>query len=79
MLDPAHARKLLRDVTAWAASNGFAPHRDFAVIDTLFGDVSADACKATFTFVRDGGQVGVSWPNESAAEVSSIMPWPASR
>jgi hypothetical protein len=31
-LDPAYARKLLRDVTAWTAAMGIVPHRDFAVL-----------------------------------------------
>jgi hypothetical protein len=53
-VDPAYARKLLREVTAWAASNGMAPHRDFAVVERMFGDVDADACGTTFTFVGDG-------------------------
>jgi hypothetical protein len=53
-VDPSYARKLLRDVAAWAASIGFAPHRDFAAIERLFGDVSADASHATFQFGREG-------------------------
>jgi hypothetical protein len=53
-VDPSYARKLLRDAAAWAASIGFAPHRDFAAIERLFGDVSADASPATFQFGREG-------------------------
>ena len=49
-VDPSYARKLLRDAATWAATRGFPPHRDFAVAERLFGDVSADACDATFLF-----------------------------
>ncbi len=31
-VDPSYARKLLRDLAAWSQSIGFAPHRDFALI-----------------------------------------------
>jgi hypothetical protein len=51
-VEPSYARKLLRDVAAWAESIGVAPHRDFAAVERLFGDVSADACDATFQFGR---------------------------
>jgi hypothetical protein len=67
-IDPAHARKLLRDVTAWAASNGIAPHRDFAVLEKLFGDMDADASDSTFQFGRDGKVTYVSGPNDSPAQ-----------
>jgi hypothetical protein len=59
-VDPSYARKLLRDAAAWARSHGVAPHRDYALAERLFGDVSADACDATFQFGaiwREGGQV----------------------
>jgi hypothetical protein len=34
-VEPSMARKLLRDVVAWSRSIGFAPHRDFAVVERL--------------------------------------------
>jgi hypothetical protein len=67
-VDPAYARKLLRDVTAWASSNGFAPHRDFAAVEKLFGDVDADSSDAAFTFGRDGKVTYISGPNDSPAQ-----------
>jgi len=69
-VDPSYARKLLRDAAAWAASIGFAPHRDFAAVEQLFGDVSADASDATFQFGREGKPFYVSGPSESPAQVS---------
>jgi hypothetical protein len=68
-VDPSYARKLLRDATAWAQSMGIAPHRDFAAIERLFGDISADACDATFRFGRDGEPFYVQGPRESPAQV----------
>jgi hypothetical protein len=37
--DPADARKLLQDVVATSARMGLQPHRDFATLETLFGNV----------------------------------------
>jgi hypothetical protein len=67
-IDPGYARKLLRDVTAWAAANGVAPHRDFAALEKLFGDVDADACDASFQFGHDGKPVYISGPNDTPAQ-----------
>jgi hypothetical protein len=67
-IDPCYARKLLRHVTAWAATNGVAPHRDFAVLEKLFGDVDADACDLSFQFGHDGKPVYISGPNDSPAQ-----------
>src|SRR2546430_2481500 len=60
------ARKLLRDLAAWSQSIGFAPHRDFAVVERMFGDVSADASDAIFRFGRDGKPVYIPGPSETA-------------
>jgi hypothetical protein len=53
-LQPGDARKLLRDLAAWSQSIGFAPHRDFATVERIFGDISADESEADFPFGRDG-------------------------
>jgi len=68
-VDPGYARKLLRDATAWAAAIGFAPHRDFAAVERLFGDVSADASDATFRFGHEGKPLYVPGPTETPAQV----------
>jgi hypothetical protein len=65
-VEPAYARKLLRDLAAWSKSIGFAPHRDFAAVEPLFGDVNADVSDAVFRFGQDGGPVYVPGPSESA-------------
>jgi hypothetical protein len=65
-VDPSYARKLLRDLAAWSQSIGFAPHRDFAAAERMFGDVSADASDAVFRFGRDGKPVYIPGPNDTA-------------
>jgi hypothetical protein len=65
-VDPGYSRRLLRDLAAWSQSIGFAPHRDFAVVERIFGDVSADASEAVFRFGRDGKPVYIPGPNDSA-------------
>jgi hypothetical protein len=65
-IDPSNARKLLRDLAAWSQSIGFAPHRDFASVERIFGDVSVDASDAVFRFGRDGKPVYIPGPNDTA-------------
>jgi hypothetical protein len=65
-VDPGYARKLLRDLAAWSQSIGFAAHRDFAAVERIFGDVSAEACDAVFTFGRDGKPVYIPGPSDTA-------------
>jgi hypothetical protein len=65
-IDPSYARKLLRDLAAWSLSIGFEPHRDFAAVERVFGDVSANANDAVFQFGRDGKPVYIPGPNDTA-------------
>jgi hypothetical protein len=53
-VDPSYARKLLRDLAAWARSHGIVQPRDFVAVEQLFGDISAGECNAVFEFGRDG-------------------------
>jgi hypothetical protein len=64
-VDPGYARKLLRDLAAWSQSIGFAPHRDFAAVERMFGDVSVDASEAVFRFGRDGKPVYIPGPTDT--------------
>ena len=61
-VDPSYARKLLREAAAWAQSVGFAPHRDFAIVEQIFGDVDPAACDVEFRFGRDGRPVYLPGP-----------------
>jgi hypothetical protein len=67
--DPSDARKLLRDLAAWSQSIGFPPHSDFAAVEPIFGDVSADASDAVFRFGRDGKPFYIPGPFESATVI----------
>jgi hypothetical protein len=57
---------MLRDLAAWSQSIGFAPHRDFAAVERMFGDTSADASDAVFRFGRDGKLVYIPGPYDTA-------------
>jgi hypothetical protein len=64
-ITPSDARKLLRDLAAWSQSIGFPPHRDFAAVERIFGDISADESDADFPFGRDGKPLYIPGPFES--------------
>ena len=53
-IEPGYARKLLRDLAGWAQTIGFAPARDFAAVELLFGNVRAETCDTAFQFGREG-------------------------
>jgi hypothetical protein len=65
-VDPSYARKLLRDLSAWSQSIGFAPHRDFAAVEPVFGDVNAGGNDVAFRFGRDGKPLYIPGPYDDA-------------
>jgi hypothetical protein len=67
-VEPAYARKLLRDLAAWAGSIGFAPPADFVAVERLFGDVRTDDCDEVFQFGRNGKPLYVPGPSESTTQ-----------
>jgi hypothetical protein len=56
-VEPAYARKLLREAAAWAGRFGVGAHADFAAVEQIFGDVDASACVAAFSFGHNGKPV----------------------
>ena len=68
-VDPAYARKLLRDLTQWAGSLGFRPPREFAVVERLFGDADPMSCDTTFAFGVGGKPLYVSGPTDSSSVI----------
>ncbi|HEV7599311.1 MAG TPA: hypothetical protein VGO49_03530 [Bradyrhizobium sp.] len=66
-VDPGDARKLLRDLAVWSQSIGFPPHRDFAAVEQIFGDVGADASDVDFQFGCDGKPLYIPGPFDSAS------------
>jgi hypothetical protein len=69
-VDPAYARKLLRDTVAYARSLGLEPHPDFAAVEPVFGEISAAACDVDFEFGVDGRPVYIPGQHESAKQIS---------
>jgi hypothetical protein len=61
-VDPSYARKLLGDLALWSTSLGFPPHRGFATVERLFGDVDARACETSFEFGENGKPLYMSGP-----------------
>jgi hypothetical protein len=68
-VDPCYARKLLRDVVAWARSLGITPHADYAAAELLFGDSAAEASDAAFSFGRDGKPLYIPGPDDTPAQI----------
>ena len=71
-IEPAHARKLIRDAAAYAASLGLSGAKDTPVIEAIFGDVDTGACTETFTFGKDGKPFFVSGPNDTQARIRAV-------
>lgn len=68
-VEPSYARKLLRDLVAYARSIGLEPAREYKTAELLFGDVSTDACDSRFEFGCDGRPLYVPGPGETPAQV----------
>ncbi|HMB83682.1 MAG TPA: hypothetical protein VKI40_06465 [Terriglobales bacterium] len=71
-VEPARARKLIRDAAAYAAGLGLPAAKDTPAIEAIFGDVDAGACSDTFTFGKDGKPFFMSGPNDTPARIRAI-------
>ncbi len=71
-IEPAHARKLIRDAAAYAGGLGLSVAKDTPIIEAIFGDIDAGACTETFTFGKDGKPFFVSGPNDTPARIRAI-------
>jgi hypothetical protein len=71
-IEPAYARKLVRDAAAYAASFGLSAAKDTPAIEAIFGDVDPAACTETFTFGRDGRPFYINGPYDSPARIRTI-------
>jgi hypothetical protein len=56
VVEPSYARKLLRDLVAYARLIGLEPAREYKTAELLFGDVAADACDRSHPHDRDGDE-----------------------
>lgn len=68
-VEPAYARKLLRELVAYARGIGFEPKSDYATLEALFGAARAEDCKASFTFGRDGKPLYVPGPSDTRQQI----------
>ena len=68
-VEPAYARKLLRDLVRYAQTLGLEPPREYKAAERLFGDVSADASDARFEFGCEGRPLYLRGPSETPAQV----------
>jgi hypothetical protein len=66
-------RKLLRELAAWSASLGFAPHRDFAVVERVFGEFRAEASDAVFRFGHEGKPLLIEGKSDNTADVARVI------
>lgn len=69
-IEPARARRLLRDAVAYGASNGFSPPAEFAEVERIFGDVAV--AEATFSFGDNGRPHFVVGPDETRSRAEHI-------
>ena len=72
-VDPSYARKLLREATKYAEPLGFRPPREFAAVEALFGDVSADACDTVFRFGLNGRPCYIASQNDPPGRTRSRL------
>ncbi len=70
-IEPARARKYLRDAAAYGLSNGFPPPDNFAECERILGDVPP--AEATFAFGQNGRPHYVEGPNDSRSRVLNIL------
>jgi hypothetical protein len=57
----------------WAEAIGFSPHRDFVVVERMFGEVRFDTSSASFQFGRDGKPLYVAGPTGSPAQIRARL------
>lgn len=72
-LDPCCFRKLVEGAVTYASDLGFEPHRDYARVRQIFGNVDAAACSESFQYGDHGKPHYVRGPNENQAEVKRII------
>jgi hypothetical protein len=70
--EPSCARKLIRDAAAYAADLGLATAKETPVIESIFGDIDANACQETFIFGKDGKPFYLSGPRDTPARIRLI-------
>jgi hypothetical protein len=68
-VEPAYARKLLRDLVHYADSLGFEPPGEFRAAELLFGDARAEDCATSFAFGDDGMPHYIPGPSDTPSQI----------
>jgi hypothetical protein len=69
-VEPSYARKLLRDLAAYARSIGMEPAEEYAASELLFGDIRADDCDVDFQFGFEGKPLYIPGPTDTPAQIN---------
>jgi len=72
-LPGAYGRKLVEGAIAYAASLGFAPHRDCAKASRVFGGITAADCPETFVFGKEGKPLYINGPYDDAEKIIRLL------
>jgi hypothetical protein len=67
-IEPADARKLLHEAVARAQALGIRPHRDYAVVEALFGDVRIEDSTVTIAVPGWGADTPGSPASDEVAD-----------
>jgi hypothetical protein len=72
-VEPAYARKLIRDAAAYAAAFSLAAAKDTPVVEAIFGDIKITDYDTEFTFGKENGKpFFMSGPNDTPARIKAV-------
>ena len=72
-LKPECARKLVEGAVQYALDLGLSPHPDYRVAKAIFGDVSPEACRESYTYGKDGKPFFFAGPYDDHARCTYIL------
>jgi hypothetical protein len=72
-VEPAYAKKLILDATAYARDLGFAPHPNYREAARMLEGIDAAACREAFSFGHEGKPNFISGPNDTPARCRQIL------
>jgi hypothetical protein len=75
-IEPADARKLLHEAVARGLALGIGPHRDYAVVEALFGDVRIEDSTVTIPVQGWGAETPGLPPRDEAPDAVAVADSP---
>jgi len=72
-IQPACAVKLMEAAAAYTQDLGLNPHREYAIIKPIFGDINPGICPQEFEPGKDGKLFYISDPHETMADSERIV------